>query len=264
MGNSFFKPNTPGFTIVEIIVVIAVIAILATLTTIAYTVITDDTRIKAVETDIQNTAAAIGTYRSQNGGYPTSSAEFTNGVEQSNSSGDTTYNYTYLSAAGGFCLVATGHNTTFNMTSLGGTVNPGGSCPVLAVPFAATSPTDVMAPTNTSITVSGTGTPGNSLRGALCIATGQGFSAGQRCLVSSAVSTTVAANGTWSMNILFTDFWTTSRTILNTGTSVTTNTNCSGIGQCEFHILDFGTNTAPTAITQAVGSDTIPAYAEIN
>jgi hypothetical protein len=65
------------------------------------------------------------------------------------------------------------------------------------------------------------------------------------------------------MNIYMVDFIGTGQTVLGTN-AATTNANCTGVGQCEMQILDFGTNSSPTNINQALGSRTIPVYAQIN
>lgn len=105
-----------GFTIVELIVVVVVIGILVSITVISYSVVTENAHSKAVATDAQTVGSQLTKIKSDTGAYP-STASFSTAVTLTNTSGNTTYNYTYDSVTGNYCLVATGYNTTYHITN---------------------------------------------------------------------------------------------------------------------------------------------------
>lgn len=94
------------------IIVIIVIAILATLGVISYSTLRQNAAEKALAVDLQSTAAALTKYKSTNGTYP-SSANFSTAVTSANTSGGTTYTYTYNSSDNSYCLQATNQGSTY-------------------------------------------------------------------------------------------------------------------------------------------------------
>ncbi len=139
-------------------------------------------------------------------------------------------------------------------------MSEGTSCPVN---LTITAPADIDTAPNTSITITGKAAPGNRIIASQCASQAAGFQPGTRCNASSTVSTTVPASGNWTLNVYMVDFIGSGQTILGASPQ-TTNANCTGVGQCQMQIFDFGKTTSPTNVNQAIGSKTIPVYAQIN
>jgi Tfp pilus assembly protein PilE len=262
MGKLLQNQKMNGFTIVELIVIIVVIGILASITIVSYGGITKSSKAKAVTADLQTTASNLSKYRAKNGSFPPSSSEFNASVDKANTSGVTTYTYTYDVSVDKYCLAASGNGVTYNITSSNSNIGDGATCSGISS-LSITSPTNIDTAPNVFITISGTGTPGSYIVGSQCAGKVPGFTVGSRCYASSTVSRTIPASGNWTMNIYMVDFIGTGQTVLGTN-PVATNANCTSPGQCEMQILDFGTNNSPTNINQALGSRTIPVYAQIN
>ena len=94
-----------GFTIVELLVAIAVIAILAAVTYVGYNGIQSRSRISTLVTDLRTAASQLETYRSNNGGYPTT-ASVVNNNQGFKASNGVTFTYKYGSSST-YCLSAT-------------------------------------------------------------------------------------------------------------------------------------------------------------
>lgn len=104
-----------GFTIVEVTVVIVVLAILMTIVGVSYVLISDQAREQAVRTDLQTVASSLSKYRADNGAYPTSAVFNSSEIPKSQTSGDTSYTYTYDSGTGSYCLQGTHETTTLHI-----------------------------------------------------------------------------------------------------------------------------------------------------
>ena len=252
--------NKRGFTIVELLVVIVVIGILAAISIVSYNVVRDNAKSQSISSDLSTTATNLSKYKSENGGYPSSASAFNTSIEKSNTSGQTSYTYTYNASEKSYCLVAAGTKSSFYVTSGNSKVTEGSSCPVT---LTITSPSDIDTNPNTNITITGTAAPGNKIIASQCGSLTAGFQPGTRCYAASTTSVTVPASGNWTLQVYMVDFIGTGQTILGANPQ-TTNANCSGVGQCEMQIFDFGTITNPTNVNQAIGSKTIPVYAQIN
>ncbi len=249
-----------GFTLVELIIVIVVIGILAAISIVSYNVVQDNAKSQSVSTDLTKTASALTKYKSETGSYPTSATLFNSSIEKSNTSGQTNYTYTYNATDGSYCLIGAGTKSSFVVTSASSQVSEGTSCPVN---LTITAPADIDTAPNTSITITGKAAPGNKIIASQCASQAAGFQPGTRCYAASTVSTTVPASGNWSLSVYMVGAIVNGQSILG-GSSQTTNANCSGAGQCQMQIFDFGKTTSPTNINQAIGSKTIPVYAQIN
>ena len=248
-----------GFTLVELIIVIVVISILAAVSIVSYNVVRDNAKSQSISSDLSTTATNLKKYKSQNGSYPTSAAAFNTAIEKSNTSGQTSYTYTYNSTENSYCLIAAGTKSSFYVTSANSTVKEGSSCPVT---LTITSPTNIDTTPNAHITITGSAAPGNKIIASQCASLTIGFQPGTRCYAASTTSVTVPASGNWTLQVYMVDFIGTGQTILGTSPQAT-NANCSGVGQCEMQIFDFGTITNPTNVNQAIDSKTIPVYAQI-
>ena len=115
MGMRTHSTSRHGFTIVELIIVIVVIGILAAITIVSYSVITNNARAQAVSTDLQSVASQLTKSKADNGRYPATS-DFTSMITPANTSGKTTYSYTYNESTGAYCLVATGYGASYYVT----------------------------------------------------------------------------------------------------------------------------------------------------
>lgn len=260
MGTQKTGAFSKGFTIVELLVVIAVIGILAAISFVSYNVVRDNAKSQSISSDLSTTATNLTKYKSQNGGYPSSAAEFNASIEKSNTSGQTSYTYNYYSTEKSYCLVAAGTKSSFYVTSADSTVKEGSSCPVT---LTVTSPTNINTAPNVNITITGTAAPGNKIIASQCGSLSIGYQPGTRCYAASTVSTTVPASGNWTLQVYMVDFIGTGQTILGTNPQ-STNANCTGVGQCEMQIFDFGSISNPTNVNQAINSKTIPVHAQIN
>ncbi len=95
------KHRMGGFTIVELLVVIVVIGIIAGITIVSYTAITNNAKKQTAKTDAQTMAAQLTKYKSENGTFPADLSSLSNTL-----SVDSTFQYTYDSTAGTYCLTA--------------------------------------------------------------------------------------------------------------------------------------------------------------
>lgn len=71
----FYKTDTTGFTIVELLIVVVVIAILAAITIVAYNGIQNRANDTAVQSDISNMSKKLQLYYTENGVYPDTNFE---------------------------------------------------------------------------------------------------------------------------------------------------------------------------------------------
>lgn len=118
------KSRTNGFTIIELIVIIVVIGILVAITIVSYAAITTNAKKQVVQTDARTVAAALTKYKAENGGYPTQ-AQFSALSFQSVQS---TFQYSYDSAAGTYCLTSSVVGASSFLRSGSSTTSDGG-CP---------------------------------------------------------------------------------------------------------------------------------------
>lgn len=250
-----------GFTIVELIIVLVVIGVLVAITVVSYNSVRTRANEQAVSSDIVSTATSLSKYKADNSTFPSTQALFNSDIKKANTSGATTYTYTYYSPSATYCLTATRQNLSYYLYSTDTQPTKGSACPPVST-LAITSATSYDGEPNLNITVTGTGTPGNKIIGSECAPFSSGFSNGTHCYTGSTASTTVAANGTWSLSLYFADAIVIGSTIFNTNPD-TTNANCSGTDQCEFQIFDFGSTQNPTSINQATGMKTVSLYAQI-
>lgn len=68
--------KTRGFTIIELLICIAIIGILAAITIVAYNGIQDRARLEAARKGMQSFGQAVRIFQVDNGGYPTTQADF--------------------------------------------------------------------------------------------------------------------------------------------------------------------------------------------
>ncbi len=252
--------RSTGFTIVELLIIIAVIAILAAITTISYNSVTKSAREASVSTDLKSTASNLAKYKTENGSFPSNSTVFNSTIEKANTSSKTTYAYTYEPIAGTYCLVATGHGSSYNLTSSNSIVKDGSAC-TFPSSLAITTP-NLDAVPNDSLTITGKATPGNHIKAAICGTELNGYAVGTRCHASTIVSTTVPASGNWTLQVTMVEAVNSGQSIIG-GTAQATNALCTGSGQCAVQVIDFGTNATPSNLNQAIGSKSITVYAQI-
>jgi general secretion pathway protein G len=70
-ANFINSPNSPAFTIVELLVVIVIIGILAAITIVAYTGVTSRATSAALQSDLTNASQQLKMYQATYGSYPT-------------------------------------------------------------------------------------------------------------------------------------------------------------------------------------------------
>lgn len=127
LKNSYTKASSSGFTIIELIVVIVVISILAAITFVSYLGISTSSHEKSTQADLQTTAAELGKYKANTGAYPVASV-FSATINKANTTAQTTYSYSYDTAASSYCLQATAYATSFYMVN-GSSEVVRGTCP---------------------------------------------------------------------------------------------------------------------------------------
>lgn len=115
------KHRMGGFTIVELLVVIVVIGILAGITIVSYTAITNNAKKQTAKTDAQTMAAQLTKYKSENGTFPADLSSLSNTL-----SVDSTFQYTYDSTAGTYCLTASVEGASAHVRSGNSNAQEGG------------------------------------------------------------------------------------------------------------------------------------------
>lgn len=117
------KHRMGGFTIVELLVVIVVIGIIAGITIVSYTAITNNAKKQTAKTDAQTMAAQLTKYKSENGTFPANLSSLS-----SSFSVDSSFQYTYDSTAGTYCLTASVEGASAYVRSGNSNAQEGG-CP---------------------------------------------------------------------------------------------------------------------------------------
>lgn len=117
------KHRMGGFTIVELLVVIVVIGIIAGITIVSYTAITNNAKKQTAKTDAQTMAAQLTKYKSENGTFPADLSSLS-----SSFSVDSSFQYTYDSTAGTYCLTASVEGASAYVRSGNSNAQEGG-CP---------------------------------------------------------------------------------------------------------------------------------------
>lgn len=123
-----------GFTIVELLIVVVVIAILAAITIVSYNGIQSQALESSLKADLKNATSQLGVDKVLTDTFPTSLATANSG-KGIQSSPDTLLQYTYQSANGSYCLVASSMKITskvFSTTSSDPAIKAG-SCSAMRV-----------------------------------------------------------------------------------------------------------------------------------
>jgi prepilin-type N-terminal cleavage/methylation domain-containing protein len=116
-----------GFTIVELLIVIVVIGILATIVIVAYGGIQQRAHLATLQSDLSGAAEQLGVDNVTTGSYPATAAASNNGLGLKASPG-TTWQYTYTSSSGSYCLTGTNNGVSYFVSSANN-VPQAGACP---------------------------------------------------------------------------------------------------------------------------------------